>query len=119
MDDRGFDNFARRLGGLGSRRSALKIAGCGAAAAVFAAFGLETSTLAQVTAQNHCKALGVGCTRARQCCGWRRKSKEIRCTASNAGTGQRCCGTTRASCLDDTDCCLNYFCNSLQECAFL
>ena len=87
MDDQGFDNIARRLGGLRSRRSALKTAGCGTAAAVFAALGLEKSALAQVTIQNHCLVRGSACQRARECCGWWRKSREILCRTSTAGPG--------------------------------
>ena len=120
MDEKGFDNIARRIGGLRTRRDALKTAGCGAAVAVFAALGLENSALARrVGTENHCRALGTPCTRARQCCGWRYKSPEIRCKDSNAGSGNRCCGQTSASCLDDTDCCLNYFCNAQEECVHI
>jgi hypothetical protein len=116
MDDKGFDNIARRLGGLQSRRSALKTAGCGTAAAIFAALGLENSALAQIGIQNHCLVRGRECFRARDCCGWRRRTKEIVCRASNAGPGDRCCGQARASCEDDTDCCALYTCNTSFRC---
>jgi hypothetical protein len=116
MDDRGFDNIARRLGGLRSRRSALKTAGCGTAAAIFAAFGLENSALAQITVERDCLVRGAQCQSARQCCGWKRNSKEIRCKTSTAGDGTRCCGQKGASCLNDTHCCSLFFCNSAQRC---
>jgi hypothetical protein len=120
MDDKGFDNIARRLGGLQSRRSALKTAGCGAAAAVFAALGLENSTLAQVTSQNHCLVRGRQCTRARECCGWRRGSKEIVCKPISGMSGNRCCGQGRATCNDNSDCCQLYQCNlSRLECQLI
>src|SRR5215212_3656569 len=91
MDDTSFDNIARRLGGLRSRRAALKTAG-GAAAVVFTALGLETSARAQVSIENHCKVPGLSCNKKKQCCGAKKKSKEIVCDLSNAGTGPRCCG---------------------------
>ena len=47
MDDTSFDNIARRLGGLRSRRAALKTAGGATVAAVLTAIGLENSALAQ------------------------------------------------------------------------
>jgi hypothetical protein len=118
MDDKSFDNIARRLGGLRSRRAALKTAG-GAAAVVFTALGLETSALAQVSIENHCKVPGLSCNKKKQCCGAKKKSKEIVCDLSNAGTGRRCCGRNRASCRDDNDCCLNYFCNIANECSLI
>jgi hypothetical protein len=117
MDDQGFDNLARRLGGLRSRRSALKSAGCGTVAAVFAALGLEQSALAQATIENHCVVRREPCVRKLDCCGARRRSKEIVCDLSNAGSGIRCCGRNRASCFDDTDCCATFACNTAQRCA--
>jgi hypothetical protein len=116
MDEQRFDNVARRLGGLRSRRDALKTAGCGAVA-VLAAFGLENSALAQqLSVADTCLAPGVPCQKSRQCCGFRRQSKKIRCKLSNAGTGNRCCGQRGASCFDDNDCCLNNFCNLENKC---
>jgi hypothetical protein len=117
MDGQRFDNIARRLGGPLSRRFALKVAGGGAAAAVFAALGLESSVLAgQVGTENHCLVRGERCTKKKQCCGARRKSKEIVCKISPAGEGTRCCGQKNASCLDDNDCCDLYFCNQELKC---
>jgi len=120
MDDKSFDNIARRLGGLRSRRAALKTAGGAAAAAVFTAIGLENSALAQeVGIENHCLVPGAICQKKKDCCGAKRKSKEIICNLSNAGSGNRCCGQRRASCLDNDDCCLNYFCNIQNECSLI
>jgi hypothetical protein len=117
MDEKGFDNIARRVGGLRTRRDALKAAGCGTAAAIFAALGLENSALAQVTVQNHCRALGTPCTKASQCCGFRRRSTEIRCKPITGRSGTRCCGQARASCDTTDDCCELYECNqSILEC---
>ena len=111
MDDRGFDNIARRLGTLRSRRSALKTAGCGTVAAVFAALGLDNSALAQVTTQDHCKTLQRPCDRARECCGFRKGSSEIRCKTITGLSGERCCGQAKASCNEDRDCCQDFECN--------
>lgn len=113
MDDRGFDNIARRLGAIQSRRSAFKIAGSGAAGAVLAALGLESSALAgDLGATNHCLVRGSSCEKRKQCCGYRRKSRrEIVCKSSSAGPGLRCCGQSKASCVDTTDCCDLYECN--------
>ena len=119
MDEKSFDNIARRMGGLRSRRSALRTAGCGAAAAVFTALGLEKSALAQVTIENHCLVRRAICQRNKDCCGFRRRSREIVCDLSNAGSGDRCCGRRSASCLADNDCCLNYFCNIQNECSLI
>jgi hypothetical protein len=117
MDDQGFDNIARRLGGLRTRRDALKTAGCGTAAAVFAALGLEKSALAQqVGIENHCLVRGERCDSKLECCGARRRSKEIVCKASNVDGADRCCGQAKASCLDDDDCCLAYTCNTNFRC---
>jgi hypothetical protein len=120
MDDQKFDNIARRLGGLRSRREALKAAGV-AVAAVFTGLGLDQSTLAQeFGTENHCVAYGVGCTNKKQCCGYnRRRKNEVVCDLSNAGPGDLCCGQTRASCFTDEDCCRNYFCSSAQQCALV
>jgi hypothetical protein len=120
MDGQRFDNFARRLGELRSRRDALKAAGS-AAAAVFIGLGLEKSTLAQeFGTEDHCAAYGVGCTNRKQCCGYnRRRKREVVCGLSNAGPGNLCCGQTRASCFTDEDCCRNYFCSTAQECALI
>ena len=121
MDEQKFDNIARRLGRIRSRRDALKTAGFGTVAAIFTAFGLEQSALAQVvTIENHCLDRGVACDNKKQCCGFSKKRrKEIVCDLSNAGPGNRCCGKTRASCFSDDDCCALYFCNIGQECALI
>jgi len=115
MDDRGFDNIARRVGELRSRRAALKIAGYGTVAAVFAALGLENSALAEgvVGIENHCKTRRVTCEKPKECCGYRRKSKrEIVCKPiTGLPGGPRCCGQNKASCFDDDDCCQLYECN--------
>jgi hypothetical protein len=117
MDELRFDNIARRLGGLRSRRGALKTAGCGAAA-LFTAFRLEKSAFSQVTIENHCIARELSCEEKKKCCSFSRKRrKEIVCKLSNAGTGNRCCGQDRASCFDHDDCCLNYECNIGNECS--
>jgi hypothetical protein len=119
MDEQRFDNIARRLGGLRSRRDALKTVGCGAAA-VFTALGLENSALAQeVGAENHCQVRGGPCLKKKECCGARRKSNEIVCKTSTAGPGTRCCGQKTAFCQDDTDCCQLFFCNSNFKCALI
>jgi hypothetical protein len=114
MDDKTFDNIARRLGGLRSRREALKTAG-GVAAAVFTAVGLENSALAEevVGIENHCKARRVTCEKPKECCGYRRKRKrEIVCKPiTGLGGGDRCCGQNKASCFADDDCCQLYECN--------
>jgi hypothetical protein len=115
MDDQKFDNIARRLGQLRSRRDALKIASCGTVA-VFAALGLENSALAQVTIENHCKAIGTSCTKKKQCCGARRSSKEIVCSSIAGRTGKFCCGQATASCEFDTQCCSLFRCNNEGEC---
>jgi hypothetical protein len=117
MDDQRFDNIARRLGGLRSRRSALKIAGSGAAATLFAALGLETSARARgISTENHCLVRGQRCESKGQCCGAVRRSKEIVCSTIAGMSGDRCCGKTTASCVDDDDCCELYFCNNQEEC---
>ena len=112
MDEQRFDNIARRVGGLRTRRDALKTAGCGTAAAIFAALGLEKSALAQqVGIQDHCKTLQVQCDKARECCGFRKGSTEIRCKNITGLSGERCCGQARASCNEDQDCCEDFECN--------
>jgi hypothetical protein len=118
MDEQRFDNIARRLGGLRTRRAALKTAGCGTAAAVFAVLGLENSALAQVTTEDHCTVRTLACNRNKECCGYSRKRRrEIVCKPSNAGPGDRCCGQRRASCRDDADCCLTFRCSTTElEC---
>src|SRR5215213_4777724 len=120
MDDRGFDNIARRVGDLRSRRAALKIAGCGTVAAVFAALGLENSALAQdiqVGIEANCLVRGERCEKKKQCCGGKKNSKEIVCkTSAAAGTGLRCCGQAKANCLNNSHCCDLYFCNAQNRC---
>src|SRR5215212_3561652 len=72
MDDKSFDNIARRLGGLRSRRAALKTAGGAAAAAIFTALGLQNSALAQgiqVTIEANCLVRGETCQKKKDCCG--------------------------------------------------
>jgi hypothetical protein len=54
MDDRRFDNIARRLGRIPSRRDALRSGSLGTVAAIFTAFRLEKSGLAPVTGENQC-----------------------------------------------------------------
>jgi hypothetical protein len=110
MDEKWFDNIARRVGGLRSRRDALKAAG-GVAAAAFAALGLENSALAQVSTQDHCQVRGGTCITKRECCGWRRRSREIVCRPITGLSGDRCCGTDTARCTDDLDCCELFECN--------
>jgi hypothetical protein len=118
MDEQRFDNIARRLGGLRTRRAALRTAGFGTAAAFFTALGLEKSTLAQeVGVEDHCLVRRAICQKKKDCCGARRKSQEIVCDDSNAGAGKRCCGKNTASCTDDTDCCALFFCNGQLKCA--
>src|SRR5829696_5498491 len=70
MDDKTFDNIARRLGGLRSRRAALKTAGSAAAFAVFTALGRETPALADdgVGIENHCLVRGAICQKKKDCC---------------------------------------------------
>jgi hypothetical protein len=115
MDEQRFDNIARRLGRIRSRRDALKTAGLGTVAAAFTAFGLEKSALAQVvTIENHCRVRGAPCpdNNKKKCCGYTKKhKKEIVCGPSTEGPGPRCCGQKNASCVDDTDCCLTYRCS--------
>jgi hypothetical protein len=114
MDDKTFDNVARRLGGLRSRRAALKTAGGAVAAAVFTALGRENSALAEdgVSIENHCKARRVTCEKPKECCGYRRKRKhEIVCKPIPGLSGTRCCGQNKASCFADDDCCQLYECN--------
>src|SRR5215208_5092664 len=106
MDEQKFDNIARRLSVLRTRRGALKTASCGAAAAIFSALGLEKSALGQVTIENHCVVRRGSCRRKLDCCGAKRNSKEIACGLSNFDTGDRCCGRRSASCVDADDCCL-------------
>jgi hypothetical protein len=121
MDEQRFDNIARRLGGIRSRRDALRTAGFGTVAAVFTALGLKNSALAQdVGIENHCITLGLRCENKKDCCGFSRKRRrEIVCKLSNAGSGDRCCGQEKASCVDNFDCCLNYFCNINNECGLI
>jgi hypothetical protein len=116
MDDRRFDNIARRVGGLRSRRSALKIAGSGTAAAVFAALGLENSARAgDLGVANHCVAQGANCSRKKDCCGARKRSKEIVCDIITGQEGRRCCGRRGASCGDDAQCCETFECNLITQ----
>jgi hypothetical protein len=102
-----------------SRRGALRTAGLGTVAAVFTSFGLEKSALAQVTAENHCIVRRAICQKKKDCCGARRKSNEIVCSDSNFAAGNRCCGKSKASCIDDGDCCALFFCNAQLKCAHI
>ena len=117
MDDITFDNIARRLGGLRSRRAALKTAGGAAAAAVFTAIGLENSALAQeVGIENHCLVRGATCQKKKDCCGAKGNSKEIVCKTITGLQDNRCCGQQKASCLTDEHCCALYTCNTQGKC---
>ncbi len=113
MDDRSFDNIARRLAAPRSRRGALKTAGHSTVAAVFTALGLENSALArEVGTENHCIVRRGSCDQKKKCCGYsNNRKREIVCKPIPGFSGTRCCGQNKASCFDDTDCCQLYECN--------
>jgi hypothetical protein len=112
MDEQRFDNIARSLAILRSRRGALKTAGFGTVAAVFSSLGPQKSALADFNTEHHCKEPGVPCGKKTECCGFTRKRpKETVCKPITGLDGPRCCGQARASCFEDQDCCQLYECN--------
>lgn len=106
MEDRRFDEMAKRLAAGGSRRTLI---GGGVGAALAAVLGLRVPA---AEAAVSCREFRRKCTGADQCCGGKsacRRVTKLTCDLD----GRRCCGTEGAFCAngDTCSCCGDLVCN--------
>ena len=115
MDGKTFDSLTKLTSTSTGRRRLVQAA----AAAGIGGFLGRSGATAQVVAEA-CQNRQSSCNRDRQCeCNTGQEFKNVACRplASKCDkNGDRCCGTSKATCDNDCDCCKGFRCNSQDKC---